>query len=186
MVCKKYPSRVVQVKKHTSLRFAFGTSIGNVSRLVSELRKQRAILNSRGERMLKKILSVALSCLLISVTTSAVYAGSQDDKRAQQIQKVKESVCKLGVGPEARVEVTLLDGRKFKGAIQEATDDTFLIVEEKTKSIITIPYSDVAKLKGKNGLTAAKVGINVAKGVAIVAGVAAAFTLFMYIIIPKS
>ena len=49
--------------------------------------------------MLKKVLSVALSCLLISVTTSAVYAGSQDGKRAREIEKVKESVRKLGVGP---------------------------------------------------------------------------------------
>ena len=136
--------------------------------------------------MLKKVLSVALSCLLISVTASAVYARSQDDKRTREIEKIKESVRKLGVGPEARVEVTLYDGRSFKGTIREATDDAFLVIERKTKTIITVPYSDVVKLKGKNGLTAAKVGINVAKGVAIVAGVAAAFTLLMYIMIPKS
>ena len=64
--------------------------------------------------MLKKILAVALSCLLISVTTSAVYASSQDDKRAREIEKVKESVRKLGIGPEARVEVTLHDGKKYE------------------------------------------------------------------------
>jgi small nuclear ribonucleoprotein (snRNP)-like protein len=136
--------------------------------------------------MLKKVLSLALIGLLISVTASAVYARSQDDKRTREIEKIKEDVRKLGVGQEARVEVTLHDGRKFKGTIREATDDTFLVLEEKTKTTITVPYSDVAKLKGKNGLTAAKVGINVAKGVGIVAGVAAAFTLLMYIVIPKS
>jgi small nuclear ribonucleoprotein (snRNP)-like protein len=136
--------------------------------------------------MFKKVLSVALGCLLISVTASGVYAGSQDDKQARRIEKVKENVRKLGAGPDARVEVTLYDGRKFKGTIREATNDTFLVLEEKTRTIITVPYSDVAKLKGKNGLTAAKVGINVAKGVGIVAGVAAAFTLLMYLIIPKT
>lgn len=136
--------------------------------------------------MLKKVVSVALIGLLISVTASAVYARSQDDQRTRQIEKIKESVRKLGVGSEARVEVSLQDGRKFKGTIREATDDNFLLLEETTKTVITVPYSDVAKLKGKNGLTAAEVGINVAKGAAIVAGVAAAFTLFMYIIIPKS
>ena len=83
--------------------------------------------------MLKKVLSVALSCLLISVTTSAVYASSQDDKRAREIAKVKESVRKLGIGPEAHVEVTLHDGSKFKGTIREATDDTFLVLEQKTQ-----------------------------------------------------
>ena len=136
--------------------------------------------------MLKKVLSVALSCLLISVTAGAVYARSQDDKRTRQIEKIKENVRKLGVGPEVRVEVTLHDGRKFKGAIREVTDDNFLVLEEKTRAIITVPYTDVAKLKGKNGLTAAKVGITVAKGVGVVAGVAAIFTLLMYIMIPKS
>ena len=38
--------------------------------------------------MLKKVLSVAVSCLLISVTASAVYAGSHDDKRAREIAYV--------------------------------------------------------------------------------------------------
>ena len=136
--------------------------------------------------MLKKVLSVGLIGLLFSVTASAVYASSQDDKQTRQIEKVRENVRKLGVGPDARVEVTLHDGRKFKGTIREATDDAFLVLEEKTKAVITVPYSDVAKLKGKNGLTAAKVGITVAKGAAVVAGVAAVFTLLMYIMIPKS
>lgn len=136
--------------------------------------------------MLKRVLSVVLIGLLTSVTTSAVYARSQDDKQARQIEKVKQNVRKLGVGPDARVKVTLHDGRSFKGSIREATDDTFVVLEEKTKSLITVPYADVAKLTGKNGLTAAKVGINVAKGVGIVAGVAAAFTLLMYLVIPKS
>ena len=136
--------------------------------------------------MIKKLLSLMLAGLLINVASMAVYARSQDDKQARRIEKIKEGVRKLGVGSEARVEVTLHDGRKFNGIISEATDDHFLVLEQKTRTIITIPYSDVAKLKGQNGLTAAKVGINVAKGAAIVAGVAAAFTLFMYIIIPKS
>ena len=133
--------------------------------------------------MFRKVLSVVLSGLLISLT---VYASPQDDKQTRQIEKVKESVRKLGVGQDARVEVELRDGRKFKGSIREATDDTFLVLEEKTKAVITVSYADVSKLKGRNGLTAAKVGINVAKGAAIVAGVAAAFTLLLYLVIPKT
>jgi hypothetical protein len=136
--------------------------------------------------MLKKVISVVVIGLLINVTASGVYASSQDEKQTRRIEKIKENVRRLGVGPEARVDVTLQDGRKFKGSIREATEDTFLVSEEKTGTTITVAYSDVAKLKGKNGLTAAKVGINVAKGVGIVAGVAAAFTLLMYLVIPKS
>lgn len=133
--------------------------------------------------MFRKVLSVVLSGLLMGLT---VNASPQDDKQARQIEKVKESVRKLGVGPDARVEVTLQNGRKFKGSIREATDDTFLVVEEKTNAVIAVSYADVSKLKGRNGLTAAKVGINVAKGAAIVAGVAAAFTLLLYLVIPKT
>ena len=136
--------------------------------------------------MFKKILSVIVSCLLINVVASVAYAGSQDDKQARRIEKVKENVRKLGVGSESRVEVTLHDGRNFKGTIREITEDNFLVLEEKTNRAIAIAYADVAKLKGKNGLTAAKVGINVAKGAAIVAGVAAAFTLLMYLVIPRT
>lgn len=136
--------------------------------------------------MLTKALSVALAALLSSITASAVYARSQDDQQTRRIEKIKESVRKLGVGSEARVEVTLQDGRKFKGTIREVTDESFLVLEEKTKTPIDVTYSQVAKLKGKNGLTAAKVGINVAKGVGIVAGVAAAFTLLLYLVIPKT
>ena len=40
-----------------------------------------------------------------------------------------------------------------------------------------MPYLEVAPLKGKNRLTAGKVGITVAKGVGVVATIAAIFTL---------
>jgi small nuclear ribonucleoprotein (snRNP)-like protein len=138
------------------------------------------------EDMLRKLLSVMLSVLLINVAASAAHARSQGDKQSRRIEKIKENVRKLGTGPEARVEVELNDGRNFKGSIREATDDSFVVLEEKTEMAIPVPYSQVVKLKGKNGLTAAKVGINVAKGVGIIAGTAAAFALLMYIFIPRT
>jgi len=136
--------------------------------------------------MLKKLLSILLTALLTHVAVHAVYARSQDDAQTRRIQTVKVNVCKLGVGPEARVEVKLQDGRKLKGYIRETTEDSFIVVEEKTGTVTTVKYSEVTQLKGKNNLTAAKVGLNIVKGVAIVAGVAAAFTLFMYLIIPRT
>lgn len=136
--------------------------------------------------MLRKVLSVVLTALLINVATSAVLARSQDDQQTLQIEKIKESVRKLGTGKEARVAVKLRDGRKVKGYIREATEDNFVVVEDKTGIAGSVTCSQVSQLKGKNGLTAAKVGINVAKGVAIVAGVAAAFALMLYIFIPRT
>ena len=136
--------------------------------------------------MLKKFLSIMLTALLTNVAAGVVYARSQDDQDAQRLEKIKESVRKLGIGKEARVELKLHDGRKVKGYIREATDDSFTVVEDKTRIAGTVNYSEVLQLKGRNGLTAAKVGINIAKGVGIVAGVAAAFTLLLYLVIPRT
>jgi hypothetical protein len=135
--------------------------------------------------MLKKILSIALVALLFNVGVEVVYARSQEDKEARRIEKIKEKVKKLGIGPEARVKLKLKDGREFKGSIREVTDDGFMIIEEKTQTPVTVTYSQVAEVKG-TGLTAAKVGITAAKGVGIVAGVAAAFTLLLYLVIPRT
>lgn len=136
--------------------------------------------------MRNKVISLMLSVLLANLAASPVYSYSQDTDDARRIEKFKENVRKLGTGPEARIEVKLEDGRKVKGYIREATHDSFVVVEDKTGLVGTIAYSQVSHLKGKNGLTAAKVGINVAKGVGIVAGVAAAFTLLMYLVIPRT
>lgn len=136
--------------------------------------------------MLKKVLSIVLTALLTNVAAGVVYARSQDDQEARRLEKIRESVRKLGIGKDARVEAKLQDGRKVKGYIREATDDSFIVVEDKTGLVGTVNYSEVIQLKGRNGLTAAKVGINIAKGVGIVAGVAAAFTLLLYIVIPRT
>ena len=130
--------------------------------------------------MLKKLLSLLLTALLINVSANVVYARSQDDEQARRIEKIKDNVFKLGLGEEARVEVRLHDGTKLKGYIREATDSNFTVVDGKGIAT-TITYSQVAQLKGKNRLTATKVGIAAAKAVGIVAGVAGACLLFAYI-----
>jgi hypothetical protein len=136
--------------------------------------------------MLKKILSIALVVLLFNVGVGVVFGRSQDNKQVRRVEKIKAKVKKSGTGPEARVKIKLTDGREFKGSIREVTDDGFMIIEEKTQVPVSVTYSQVAELKGNNGLTAAKVGITAAKGVGIVAGVAAAFTLLLYLVIPRT
>ena len=134
--------------------------------------------------MLKKVLSLVLTGLLINaVVVSSSYARSQDEQ-ARNIEKVKESVRKLGVGEEARVEVKLHDGRKLKGYVQEAGEDNFTVIDSKSGTATTVAYSQVKELKGTNRSTAAKVGINVAKGVGIVAAVAG-IALLLGVVIAK-
>lgn len=137
--------------------------------------------------MFKKVLaSVLVALVLNAVKVSPVYANSGQEKEARLIEKVKENIRKLGTGPEARAEVKLLDNRKLKGYIREAGDDSFVIVDEKTGAATIVGYPQVRQVKGRNRLTAAKVGITIGKGVAIVAGVAAIFLLIGIIFAPKT
>ena len=134
--------------------------------------------------MLKKVLSLVLTGLLINaVAVSSAYARPQDDQ-VRKIEKVKENVRTLGVGEDVRVEVKLHDGRKLKGYIQEASEDNLTVIDSKTGTATTVAYSQVKELKGTNRSTAAKVGINVAKGVGVVAAVAG-IALLLGIVIAK-
>ena len=132
--------------------------------------------------MFKNILSFVLAGLLLNtIVISPAYAESKQEKEIRLIEKIKENVRKIGTGPEARVEVKLLDSRKLKGHVREAGEDGFVVVDAKTGTATTVAYGQVKQIRGSNHLTAAKVGLTIVKGVAIVAGVAAAFTLLGYI-----
>jgi len=118
--------------------------------------------------MFKKTLSFALIVLLINVIgLSSAY--SQEDKQVRLIEKVRENVRKLGVGEAAQIEVKLMDGRKIKGYIRETSEDGFIVVDAKTSAATTVDYSQVKQIKGRNRLTAAKVGLEIVKGVVIFA-----------------
>ena len=122
--------------------------------------------------MLKKVLSLVLTGFLMNAfAIGSSYARSQDNQ-ARNIERVKENVRKLGVGEDARVEVKLQDGRKLKGYIRDAGEDSFTVMDSKSGSATTVEYSQVKELKGANRLTAAKVGVTIAKGVGVVAIVA--------------
>jgi urease accessory protein UreE len=136
--------------------------------------------------MLKRLLSVALMLVLTNVVAISAYARAQSDEQIRKIERVKASIHKLGVGEAARLQIKLRDGREFAGFIREARDDDFVIVEAKTCVPITVLYSQVTQVKGHNRLTAAKVAVNVAKGAAIVAGVAGMFLLLGIIFLPRT
>jgi hypothetical protein len=136
--------------------------------------------------MLERLASIILIGALALVVYSRPALAQTQDEQIQKINKVKEQVIVLGTGKEAKVEVTLNDGRKFKGHIGEFADEHFVVVDAKTGKLIPVKYSEVEKLKGTNGLTAKKVAINIGKGAAIVAGVAAALTIMMLIFLPKT
>lgn len=137
--------------------------------------------------MFRKVISIALVVLVLNVlVVSARNQTSSDDTTAAKLQKVKDGVRELGTGPNARIEVKLVNGKKVKGYVSEAHENDFVVIHKKSGATTTIDYAQVKELKGQNSLTAKKVAVNVAKGVLVVAAVAGAATLFMYLIVRAS
>jgi len=137
--------------------------------------------------MFKKFLSLTLIALLINVVVvKPVRAGAQVVEQTRNVEKVKESIRKLGTGDAARVELKLWDGRKLKGYVREAGEDNFTVADAKTGAATTVTYAEVKQVKGNNRLTAAKVGLTVAKGTAIVGAIALGFMLLLLVSVPKT
>lgn len=104
--------------------------------------------------MLKKILSLILIGLILNLAfyTTNVRANANEEKEAKFAAQVKSAVLKLGTGTEAKVQIKLKDGTKYKGYISEANQDNFTVVDAKMNKN-TIPYSQVKQVKGRNNLT---------------------------------
>jgi hypothetical protein len=120
--------------------------------------------------MFKKVISGVLSCLLIQMTAQveSLSARTQADKQALFAEKVKTSVAQLGVGEGARVTVKLRDKTKLEGYVSKVRQDSFDITDLKTGTPTTVAYPDVAKAKGHNLSTGAKIAIGAGIGAGIV------------------
>ena len=118
--------------------------------------------------MLKKLVSIALVGVLLSVASSfPVLADSKSDKEARAIERVRDGILELGTGEDARVEVKLHDRRKLKGYISESGTESFVLVGAKDATATTIPYSQVKQVKGHNLSTGARIAIGVAVAIAV-------------------
>lgn len=121
--------------------------------------------------MLKRLISVSLIVLLLNlVGMIPAYANSQDEAQARSIRKIKDGIMKLGTGETARVQLTLRDGRKLKGYVREAGEDSFVVVDAKTGDATTVAYPQVKEIKGNNLASGVKIGLKVAAVVGIVLG----------------
>lgn len=101
--------------------------------------------------MSKKLVSFMLIGLLMQVTyVQPVAASTRAEKEARFAEKVKVGILKLGIGPEARVEVKLRDKRKLKGYISEASEEHFVVVDDKTGASVPVAYPQVTQAKGNN------------------------------------
>ncbi len=107
--------------------------------------------------MLKKYLVIVLIGLLAAAPP--VWAKSKAGKEAQQAEKIKTAILKLGTGPDARVNLKLRDKTKVAGYIRAAGAESFVVVDAATETATSVPYPNVTQVKGNNLSTGAKVAI---------------------------
>ena len=113
--------------------------------------------------MLRKYVTLVLLAgvfnLFFVATGSA--GTNEEKKRAARAEKTKAGIVKLGTGPNAKVEIKLYDKTAFKGHVQEASVDHFLLVDTKTGVATEIPYNSVKQIRGNNLATGVKIAIGV-------------------------
>ena len=125
--------------------------------------------------MFKKLLSVALTSLFVSMITAVpAPAQSQAGIETQQADKIKAKVTRLGTGKQARVEVKLKNNTKLKGYIGQISEDGFALVDPKHGTVTPIPYAQVQQIKNTNhsGLFALGLGAATIGGVMVVVALA--------------
>ena len=116
--------------------------------------------------MLKRICSVALAALLLQVAAAPAFAKSAAEKESKRAEKVHTQLAKLGTGSDARVKLELRDKTKLEGYISEAGPESFVVVN-KAGVATTVAYPQVAKAKGNNLSTGAKIAIGIGIGAGI-------------------
>ena len=116
--------------------------------------------------MLKKICSVALAALLIQAFAAPALAKSAAEKESQRAEKMRTQLAKLGTGADAQVRLVLRDKTKLEGYISEAGPESFVVVN-KAGAATTVAYPQVAKAKGNNLATGAKIAIGIGIGAGV-------------------
>ena len=95
---------------------------------------------------------VVLGFLLNLAIAPAAFASDGAESSAEFAKKVKAEIAKLGTGPEAKVNVTLKDGKKIKGYISQLGEDDFTVKNGEKDAGSNIPYTAVKQAKGKRGM----------------------------------
>ena len=119
--------------------------------------------------MLKRRLSLLLAVLLVTHLGAWPTSLHAQDRKQKSVEKVKVRVAKLGTGEQARVEVTLKDGKKLKGYIYQAGQDDFVVRENKTQTNTIVTYGEVAEvLSNKSHAKSAAIVLGVTAGVGVI------------------
>jgi hypothetical protein len=86
-----------------------------------------------------------ITIILGTVNARFCLAVEKEDKFREE--RIKTFVLEMGIGEAARVSVELTDGRKFKGYITAASEETFVVVPFQSEQAIQVSYSQIADIK---------------------------------------
>ena len=100
----------------------------------------------------KRMLSLALAFMLTHLAGAIpVYAVTKEEDQARSVAEVKERVRRFSSGE--RVKVKLKNKTKLKGYIREAGEDSFVVVDQNSGAVTTVPYSQVSQVKKSSDLS---------------------------------
>ena len=115
------------------------------------------------------VLFLGFALWFVPLSPVAGQANSDQSKLDQQIAKIKAAISKRVVDDKERVKIQLRDGSEIKGRLVQAGDNDFTFTNEKSGQQMSLPYTEIQKVKGRGLSNGAKIGIIAA----IVGGVAA-------------
>lgn len=131
---------------------------------------------TEGKFMAKRWLSFALICLLLATAgSSLIFAQIRTDNTASSA-KIKADVAELAVSGNRRIEVKMLDGTKRKGDIGQASEDSFILIDSKTKQAVPIAYADIAQVKNR-GAKGDKIAVGIFAGAGVVGAIVLTYFL---------
>lgn len=125
--------------------------------------------------MFRKYLSwLLIVALFYAAQPAYALASTKAEREAAHAARVKEGIQKLGTGPAALVKVKLRDKRKLAGYVSQAGEDSFNVTDGTTGEDTTVPYGQVAQVKGNNLSTGQKIAIGIVIAAAVVLVIVAA------------
>jgi hypothetical protein len=136
------------------------------------MRKNGSKLRLQGEIiLLRRTLPIMLVGTLMSTLFGARAAHAKDQEEMLLAEKALDSVARMGIGKDTRVEVKLKDSTKLKGYISETGEDSFTVTDSKTGTFRIVPYADVIQANrqgsGFSTLTKVIIGAAIATGVIV-------------------
>lgn len=101
--------------------------------------------------MFKRTFAVFISGMILATSIAFQSVQAQGGSDTEAAAKARLKVEKLGLGPDARVEVKLLDGTKLKGYVSAKEQDSFTVTDRKTSASSVVRYAEVGEVKKSGG-----------------------------------